>query len=50
MEEPTKMDKSNSIQNPIGEEEDEVMEVGWDDYRMMRKLRNQVWDGMNEYT
>ena len=34
------MDKSNSIQKPIGEEEDEVMKVGWDDYITMRaKLR-----------
>ena len=51
MEELNKMDKSNSIKKPIREEEDDVMEVGWDDYIIMRaKLRNQVRDGMNEYT
>ena len=45
------MDKPNWIEKPIREWEDEVMEVGWDDYIIMRaKLRNQVRDGMNEYT
>ena len=45
------MDKPNWTKKPIREWEDEVMKVGWDDYIVMRaKLRNQVWDGMNEYT
>ena len=37
------MEKPNSTYKPIREKGDEVMEVGWGDYVMMRaKLRNQV--------